>query len=211
MSLNDLKNITTKDKEEAKNSIYGWITDTIKDINQKIEEIKNIFNKFQEWDIKNFYKINDTKYRCSTLNSFMLAMTQIGEAWLPIITILLFYQYGNLNVFVIQKVLWSFAISGLIAQAIKHLFDRDRPCVVLADAKVVGPAPGSQSFPSGHTTSAFAICTIFSLILPELTIPMLILAALCGVSRIYLGVHWPSDVIAGMIIGIATSLIVYFF
>ena len=210
MSLNDLKNITTDNDTEAKNAIIVWISDTIREISNYIGQIRQSMEKIQEWDIENFYKINDTQYRSSTMNSFMLAMTQIGEAWLPIIGILLAYQYGNMDAFVVQKVLWSFAISGLIAQIIKHLVDRDRPCIVLADAKVVGPAPSSQSFPSGHTTSAFAICTILSLIIPNATIPFFLLALLCGISRIYLGVHWPSDVVVGALLGTITSLIVYF-
>ena len=69
----------------------------------------------------------------------MLAMTQIGEAWLPIFAVLLSYQYLEIPLYVVQKILWAYAISGLIAIIIKYSINRDRPCKVLSDAIVVGP------------------------------------------------------------------------
>lgn len=161
------------------------------------------------FDKKYFYAINHTSWRCSTLNSFMLAMTQIGEAWLPIIATILAYQYLNAPVESLQKILWAFAISGLIAQIIKKAFDRERPTKLL-DAIVVGPDPSSESFPSGHTTSAFAFCIMVGCLYTPLILPMLVLAVLAGVSRIYLGVHWPTDVLTGAVIGTISALIVYF-
>ena len=170
----------------------------------------NSVETIKEFDLKWFYKINHFKYRNSTLNSFMLAMTQLGEAWLPLILVILGQQYLGIHVEVVQKIIWSFAISGLITQIIKHAMDRERP-TKLEDAIIVGPAPGNQSFPSGHTTSAFSYCIMIGLIIPQMFPVMLILACLAGISRIYLGVHWPSDVIIGSIIGSITSLIVYLF
>jgi len=178
-----------------------------------INKMKNFFENFlsktKDFDMTWFYKINHTKWRCSTLNSFMLAMTQIGEAWLPIIAVLLSYQYGQVDIKILQKILWTYAVSGLVCQVLKHLIDRERP-TTLPDVNIVGPAPTTQSFPSGHTTSAFAICSIMILMFPNLWLPMMILAILAGTSRIYLGVHWPTDVFIGSLIGIITSLIVYF-
>ena len=164
----------------------------------------------ENFDKKYFYAINHCSWRCSALNSFMLAMTQIGEAWLPIFAVLLSYQYLEIPLYVVQKILWAYAISGLIAIIIKYSINRDRPCKVLSDAIVVGPAPSSQSFPSGHTTSAFAFCIMVACIFTPLIIPMIIFATLAGISRIYLGVHWPTDVITGAIIGTITALLVYF-
>ena len=57
----------------------------------------------------------------------MLAMTQLGEAWLPLILVILGQQYLGIHVEVVQKIIWSFAISGLITQIIKHAMDRERP------------------------------------------------------------------------------------
>ena len=87
----------------------------------------NSVETIKEFDLKWFYKINHFKYRNSTLNSFMLAMTQLGEAWLPLILVILGQQYLGIHVEVVQKIIWSFAISGLITQIIKHAMDRERP------------------------------------------------------------------------------------
>lgn len=193
-------------KELISKYIYTPIKETLIKLGCSIfGSIDNI----RAFDMKYFKLINHTKWRCSTLNSFMLAMTQIGEAWLPLFVVLLAYQYFEIDVNILQKVLWSFAISGLIAQLIKRAIDRDRP-TKMEDTIVVGPDPSGESFPSGHTTSAFAFCIMIALIFPQLWIPMIVFASLAGISRIYLGVHWPTDVITGATIGTITSLLVYF-
>lgn len=177
----------------------------------KIKEyFMNIITKLNDFDTKWFFKINNSELRCSTLNSFMLAMTQLGEAWLPLMAVMLFYTKEGGSLEFVQKIIWSFAISGGITQVIKHCVDRTRP-TVLPGAITVGPAPTSQSFPSGHTTSAFAFATTCALFFPNWTIVALILASLAGISRIYLGVHYPLDVLFGGAIGILTSVIVYIF
>lgn len=170
----------------------------------------NFLTKYGEKDTELFFAINGTSLRNSTLNSFMLAMTQLGEAWLPLLGVVLFYSKEGMPVEILQKILWAYAISGGICQIIKHLVDRPRPST-LPGAITVGPAPTSQSFPSGHTTSAFAFATMIALFFPSWTIVCLILGILAGISRIYLGVHYPLDVAVGALIGMITSCIVFIF
>ena len=69
-------------------------------------------------------------------------------------------------------------------------------------------APSTFSFPSGHATVAFASATILALAVPRLRWPLFALAALIAFSRVYVGVHYPGDVLAGAVlgVGIATAL-----
>ena len=69
-----------------------------------------------------------------------------------------------------------------------------------------GPTTRSNSsFPSGHATGAFALATAFSHSYPKITIPAYLGAAAIGLSRVYLGRHYPADVLAGALIGYATA------
>ncbi len=65
------------------------------------------------------------------------------------------------------------------------------------------------SFPSGHTTAAFSSAVMTLLFYPNLAAPCLILALITGVSRIYLGVHFPTDVAVGAVIGSTVSILIY--
>lgn len=97
---------------------------------------------------------------------------------------------------------------------LKSVVSRTRPFDALANVKVksIESATGS-SFPSGHTSQAFAIATILTLSNPKpiIYIPLIFWAGLVGYDRIYLGLHYPSDVLGGAVIGIGSALLVWNF
>lgn len=99
-------------------------------------------------------------------------------------------------------VLLGSALSG----AIKEVVGRLRP--PFADPAVVAltTAPDTPSFPSGHATSAFAAAAAVGAFYPRLRVPLYGLAALVGLSRVYLGVHYGLDVLVGAVLGIAIGL-----
>jgi len=104
------------------------------------------------------------------------------------------------------------ALAGLANTLAKNVLCRARPSAADAGAFFVGfpcfPASYAQaSFPSGHTATAFALATVLSLWYPRWTAAWLALAAVVGWSRVGLGSHFPSDVIAGAVLGSAVVLV----
>jgi undecaprenyl-diphosphatase len=100
---------------------------------------------------------------------------------------------------------------GLTA-ALKELIARPRPFDALEDVQVKHRwSAGGFSFPSGHTSQAFSIATVISLKYQRVsvTIPLFLWAASVGIGRVYLGVHYPSDVLGGMAIGVASGLVAW--
>lgn len=103
-------------------------------------------------------------------------------------------------------VLVALAVSELVVDdVLKPLIARPRPCQVDGSLATPVPCPGDWSFPSGHTTKAFAAATALVVSLPRgarrFAAPVVALAALMGFSRLYLGVHYPTDVLAGAVLG----------
>jgi undecaprenyl-diphosphatase len=100
----------------------------------------------------------------------------------------------------------SAAVAGLSVLLLKGLFDRPRPPVAHQGLDPVGIVPVSASFPSGHAATAFATAVAVGIVYPRLRVPLLALATLVAVSRVYLGVHYGSDVLAGSALGVAIGL-----
>jgi undecaprenyl-diphosphatase len=85
--------------------------------------------------------------------------------------------------------------------AVKHLVPRHRPERLIVTATREARMPASSSFPSGHTASAFASATAVTADVPLLSVPLFALATVVGYSRVHTGVHDPTDVVAGGILG----------
>lgn len=84
---------------------------------------------------------------------------------------------------------------------LKQLVARPRPFVLHPDVVLLVPPPGSYSFPSGHTAASFAMASSLFCSFGKKAWPLFVLAALIGFSRLYLYVHYPSDVLGGVLVG----------
>jgi membrane-associated phospholipid phosphatase len=104
----------------------------------------------------------------------------------------------------------SVLVAYLLSNLIKIIVQRPRPFDTFVDIIKYGDG-GSFSFPSGHTTEAFAFATAISLAYRKwyIVLPVYIWACLVGFSRMYLGTHYPSDVLAGIVIGAGSSFLCF--
>lgn len=91
---------------------------------------------------------------------------------------------------------------------LKHLIKRPRPFLEVQSIKLLISKPSSYSFPSGHTTSSFAAAGVLGYYFKRYKVYFYTLAILISFSRLYLFVHYPSDVIAGTILGLFSSAVV---
>lgn len=102
--------------------------------------------------------------------------------------------------------LFAVAVADWSATGLKALIDRPRPTVRYAEPKALVPVPHDASFPSGHAATSFAGATILSFSFPRLAPVFYLLAAAVAFSRVYVGVHYPLDVIGGAVLGTLVAL-----
>jgi undecaprenyl-diphosphatase len=103
-------------------------------------------------------------------------------------------------------------VSVVVADAIssyvfKNAFLRTRPCVALEGVRLLVGCTNSPSFPSNHAVNASVLATLVALYMARLWLPAMALALLVGYSRIYIGVHYPFDVLVGGVLGIVVALV----
>lgn len=146
------------------------------------------------------------KWKCKTLDVLMKAFTFLGDyCFIWIIFTILFYinGYRRYAYLMVATMLITNAINnGLI----KSLFRRKRPFEVYEDITIDIPEPYGSSFPSGHSATGFCCAVIVGHFDPVLGILAYAIAALVAFSRLYLRVHFFSDIVVGSIVGIACSI-----
>jgi membrane-associated phospholipid phosphatase len=98
------------------------------------------------------------------------------------------------------------ALASLAVVGLKDYFERARPPVADPSLDTIGIIPESTSFPSGHAATAFAAAVAVGVIHPRLLKPLLVLAALVALSRVYLGVHFVTDIVVGSALGVLIGL-----
>jgi decaprenylphosphoryl-5-phosphoribose phosphatase len=126
-----------------------------------------------------------------------------GAIWVAIGVLLALLDGANREAWLICAALGPVGIG--LNYVVKLVVRRPRP--VLEGLPPLGGAPSSLSFPSAHATSSFAVATAMTRVEPVAAFAFLLAAAL-ALGRPYLGMHYPSDVLAGAVLGVALGLIV---
>ncbi|PLR85571.1 phosphatase PAP2 family protein [Bacillus canaveralius] len=154
-----------------------------------------------DFECRIFQEVNryfDNKY----LNLFFRTITQIGGAAFTIGTVLIMiiFSTSQTRITAIASAL-ALLFSHIPVSIVKKLYPRKRPYLMLEKTKFPANPLEDHSFPSGHTTAIFSVIMPFVIHIPILAFALIPLGLCVGISRIYLGLHYPSDVISGMILG----------
>lgn len=155
----------------------------------------------------------NAKLKAGPLDVFFCYITNSAHYQLPMIfgSVLLLFFSKRKGLAVILLATLAVALDGLIgSQVMKHLIARPRPCRVLVGINEIAGCSRTFSFPSGHASMSFSIAFVMIKFYRWQAIPILILAGLVAYSRIYAGVHYPSDVAAGLLLGTVIAMLLYF-
>ncbi|WP_324717540.1 phosphatase PAP2 family protein [Carboxydochorda subterranea] len=136
------------------------------------------------------------------LDRFMRVVTHLGGVMSTVGLCTALILMGPETRRVGYTALFALSTSHLLVQLLKRQVERPRPYLVLADRRVIVAPLSDYSFPSGHTTASFAIATVLAARWPAAGPLAFATASIVGLSRTYLGHHYPSDVLAGAAIGI---------
>jgi undecaprenyl-diphosphatase len=142
---------------------------------------------------------------------YVLSATRGGDGWLWYAMGLAILLLGGKTRFeALGAAGLSSALSVLLFSRLKRLTGRRRPCQIAPHCWATLLPPDQFSFPSGHTMTAFAVAIPLSLFYPTLSIGLLFCALSIATSRILLGMHFLSDVVAGALIGTGLGYLGYF-
>jgi membrane-associated phospholipid phosphatase len=161
-----------------------------------------------------FFQLNT--FHTLYLDTFFQNYTLLGDGVfsIAVFLVLLLAERGALA----MQVITGYLFSGMISQVLKRLIHAPRPHAIIQNTEYPYfmdgiTHTGMTSFPSGHTTSVFALAVLLALNTNDKRrSPIyLVTAIITGYSRIYLGQHFLADVVAGALIGILSALVVYWY
>jgi undecaprenyl-diphosphatase len=165
-----------------------------------------LFNSLNSMDYNLLMQIHNLTQN-SFLDSVMpyiSAVGDLGAIWIVFSLILLANKkYRTVGIMCLAALLLTTTIGEGV---LKNLLQRPRPFVQYPSIQILIPKPPSFSFPSGHTASSFAAAWILSRNLKKAALPAYILAVAIAFSRLYLMVHYPSDILGGVLLGTVCAI-----
>lgn len=158
---------------------------------------------FYNLDLSVFYFINHSISHPFFDKFFVLITTQ--ECWYISYVILLFFLLTKFGArgryFFFLLIIGIFLSDQISSHLIKESVNRIRPCHSLDNVRLLVPCGNGKSFPSSHSVNNFTLAVFLSYFFKKYRTYFYILAAIVALSRVYVGVHYPSDIAAGAVIG----------
>ena len=146
--------------------------------------------------------------KCDLLDGFFTLITHLGDGgavWIVLgLTLVCFRSRRRMGVAVLIGLLGGLLIGNLL---LKNVIARERPCWINEAVTMLIKMPTGYSFPSGHTLSSVIGATCIMIYNRKIGIPAIMLAALIAFSRLYIYVHFPTDIIGGIILGVGIAFL----
>lgn len=162
-----------------------------------------MLNFFYSIDLFIFYFINNTLSN-PVFDRFFPYLTEVTNWYLVYIIffLILFIKGGRAGKIAALSAILLITFSDQLSSfVLKDLYARIRPCRILPHVNILAGCTSSYSSPSSHAVNNFAIAVLFYKIYPSLKWVLLGIAVTVSISRVYVGVHYPSDIILGAMIG----------
>ncbi|AXY09698.1 undecaprenyl-diphosphatase [Bacillus thuringiensis LM1212] len=164
---------------------------------------------FSQLNIDTFRVINDLGKQYSSLNSTMVFLAEYMVYFLGLIIMAYWFTQSRKNKMMIIQAMFAFVTAELIGKLVGKLHLNYQPFAVLPNVNKLVDHAVDNSFPSDHTILFFSICFSFWLVRKKTGWVWLLLAFCVAISRIWVGVHYPFDVVTGALIGIISALFSY--
>jgi len=167
---------------------------------------RTVWNFIENRDHRLMYRMNRWKAP-RWIRFWMLAATRLGDGWIWYSLAAIVLLVGGPSRYAAVGSAMCAGLAGIVVfKVLKTLSRRPRPCQLEPHCWAKILPPDQFSFPSGHTMTAFSIALVVSFFYPGLEGPLYFLALSIAISRVVLGMHFLSDVLAGAVLGTALGV-----